>query len=97
MPAPPAPDDRIVTAVTLRLVAAACMATMSACIKLAEAEGAGLVDILFVRQALGVPLVAGVIAIGPGLAVIAVPPDAVVDVDRMAREAARTSGAGHAG
>jgi drug/metabolite transporter (DMT)-like permease len=70
MPAPPDPDDRIATAVTLRLVAAACMATMSACIKLAEAEGAGLVDILFVRQAIGIPLVAGVIAIGPGLAVL---------------------------
>ena len=70
MPAPPDPDDRIATAVTLRLVAAACMATMSACIKLAEAEGAGLVDILFVRQALGIPLVAGVIALGPGLAVL---------------------------
>lgn len=70
MPAPPAPDDRIATAVTLRLVAAACMATMSACIKLAEAQGAGLVDILFVRQAIGVPLVAGVIALGPGLAVL---------------------------
>jgi drug/metabolite transporter (DMT)-like permease len=70
MPAPPDSDDRIATAVTLRLAAAACMATMSACIKLAEAEGAGLVDILFFRQAIGIPLVAGVIALGPGLAVI---------------------------
>jgi drug/metabolite transporter (DMT)-like permease len=70
MPAPPDPDDRIATAVTLRLVAAACMATMSACIKLAEAEGAGLVDILFFRQAIGIPLVGAVIALGPGLAVL---------------------------
>lgn len=69
MPAQPA-DDRIAFAVTLRLLAAACMATMSACIKLAEARGAGLVEILFFRQALGIPLVAVVIALGPGLATI---------------------------
>jgi len=70
MPAPPASDDRIATAVSLRLISAAFMATMSACIKLAEARGADLVQILVFRQALGVPLVAAVIALGPGLATI---------------------------
>lgn len=70
MAAPPATDDRIATAVALRLASAACLATMNAFIKLAEAGGAHLVEILFFRQALGIPLVAGVIALGPGLATI---------------------------
>lgn len=63
-------EDRIVTAVLLRLTSAACMATMSAFIKLAEAGGAHLAEILFVRQAIGIPLVAAVIALGPGIATI---------------------------
>ena len=70
MPPPAAPDDRIAVAVTLRLVSAACMATMSAFIKLAEAGGAHLAEILFVRQALGIPLVGVVLALGPGLGTI---------------------------
>jgi drug/metabolite transporter (DMT)-like permease len=70
MPPPAATDDRVAVAVTLRLVSAACMATMSAFIKLAEAGGAHLVEILFVRQALGIPLVGAVLALGPGLGTI---------------------------
>ncbi|HEU4960522.1 MAG TPA: DMT family transporter [Sphingomonas sp.] len=70
MPTPPASPDRIATAVALRLASAACLATMNAFIKLAEAGGAHLTEILFFRQALGIPLVAAVIALGPGLATI---------------------------
>lgn len=70
MPLPAPTDDRIAAAVALRLVSAACMATMSAFIKLAEASGADLVHILFFRQAIGIPLVGAVILFGPGLAVI---------------------------
>lgn len=43
---------------------------MAALIKLAEMRGARLSEILFFRQAVGVPLVATVIALGPGLATI---------------------------
>ncbi|WEK00689.1 MAG: DMT family transporter [Candidatus Sphingomonas phytovorans] len=62
--------DRIFPAIALRLVSVVCLATMAALIKLAEMGGAHLAEILFFRQAVGVPLVATVIAIGPGLATI---------------------------
>ncbi len=62
--------DRILPAIALRLVSVVFLATMAALIKLAEAGGAHLSEILFFRQAVGVPLVAGVIAAGPGLATI---------------------------
>lgn len=42
---------------------------MSALIKLAEARGANLVELLFSRQAASIPLVAAFVAIGPGLGV----------------------------
>ncbi|MGN6374045.1 MAG: DMT family transporter [Sphingomonas sp.] len=67
MPAPAPSDDRIVLAVVLRLISAACMATMNAFIKLAEGGGAHLSEILFARQVIGIPLVGAVIAFGPGL------------------------------
>src|SRR5690242_5553269 len=70
MPAHTPSGDRILMAVTLRLLSAACMATMNAFIKLAEAGGAHLSEILFVRQAIGIPLVGAVIAFGPGLGTI---------------------------
>ena len=62
--------DRILPAVALRLVSVVCLATMAALIKLAEIGGAHLSEILFFRQAVGVPLVAAIIAAGPGLATI---------------------------
>ncbi|MGN6278172.1 MAG: DMT family transporter [Sphingomonas sp.] len=70
MPAHAASDDRIATAVTLRLISAACMATMNALIKLAEGGGAHLVEILFFRQVIGIPLVGAVLAFGPGLGTV---------------------------
>jgi drug/metabolite transporter (DMT)-like permease len=62
--------DRILPAIALRLVSVVCLATMAALIKLAEIGGAHLSEILFFRQAVGVPLVAAIIAAGPGLATI---------------------------
>ncbi|WP_275576371.1 hypothetical protein, partial [Stenotrophomonas maltophilia] len=50
----------------LRLFAVACLATMSALIKLAEMRGAGLVETMFHRQLWAVPLVTAWVAAGPG-------------------------------
>ncbi|MEO9132397.1 MAG: DMT family transporter [Sphingomonas sp.] len=66
----PAPD-RILPAVTLRLLSVVFLATMSALIKLAEAHGAQFAEILFFRQAAGVPLIMAWIAAGPGLKSVA--------------------------
>lgn len=63
-------SDRILTGIGLRLFAIACLATMAACIKLVEARGASLVEILFYRQFFAVPLVLAWLAIGPGLRTI---------------------------
>ena len=60
-------DDHILKGITLRLFAVACLATMSALIKLAEARGAGLVETMFHRQLWAVPLVTAWVAAGPGL------------------------------
>lgn len=51
----------------LRLFAIACLSTMSALIKLAEARGATLVETMFHRQFWAVPLVTAWIVAGPGL------------------------------
>ena len=65
-----ATDDRILPAIALRLLSVMCLATMAALIKLAEMGGAHLSEILFFRQAAGIPLLLAVIALGPGLATI---------------------------
>jgi len=54
--------DRIFPAVALRLLSVVFLATMSALIKLAETHGAHFAEIIFFRQAAGVPLVAAWIA-----------------------------------
>lgn len=59
--------DHILKGLALRLFAVACLSTMSALIKLAEARGAGLVETMFHRQLWAVPLVTAWIAAGPGL------------------------------
>ncbi|MDF7775007.1 DMT family transporter [Sphingomonas sp. AOB5] len=63
-------SDRILTGIGLRLFAIASLATMAALIKLVEARGASLIEILFYRQLFAVPLVTAWLAIGPGLATI---------------------------
>ncbi len=59
--------DDILKGVGLRLFAVACLATMSALIKLAEARGAGLAETMFHRQLWAIPLVTAWVAAGPGL------------------------------
>ncbi len=59
--------DQILKGILLRLFAVACLATMSALIKLAEMRGAGLVETMFHRQLWAVPLVTAWVAAGPGL------------------------------
>ena len=59
--------DRILPAVAMRLTSVALFAAMNALIKLAEAHGAVIGEILFFRQGGAAVLVAGVVAAGPGL------------------------------
>lgn len=63
--------DRILTGIGLRLFAMACLATMAALIKLAEANGANLAEILFFRQLGAIPIVLAFVAAGDGLASLA--------------------------
>jgi drug/metabolite transporter (DMT)-like permease len=62
--------DNIPLAVAIRLVSAASLAALNALVKLVEARGASLPEVLFFRQALSVPLVAAAVAVGPGLATL---------------------------
>ena len=61
-------DDRLFSAIGLRLLAVALFAGMMVGIKLAQQGGATLGEILFYRQAGAALLVSGVVAAGPGLA-----------------------------
>lgn len=63
-------NDRILAGLGLRLFAMLCLSSMAALIKLAETRGAGLLEILFFRQAAAVPLVVLFLMMGPGLASI---------------------------
>ena len=63
-----AADDRILPAIGLRLCSVGLFACMNACIKLGQAEGAAIGELLFFRQAGAAVLVTAVIAAGPGLA-----------------------------
>jgi drug/metabolite transporter (DMT)-like permease len=63
--------DLILLALSLRLLSVAFLASMSAAIKLAEAHGAHLPEILFFRQAGATILVTAIIARGPGLRSVA--------------------------
>ena len=59
-------DDRILSAVALRLTSVALFSCMNLLIKLAEVRGASLTEVLFARQAGAAALVAIAIAAGPG-------------------------------
>lgn len=63
-------DDRLLPAIGLRLLSVALFACMNAGIKLGQARGAAIGELLFFRQAGAAVLVTGVIAAGPGLATI---------------------------
>ena len=66
----PVSADRILPAVAYRLVSVLAFATMGALIKLSEARGAGLGELLFFRQAGAIPIVVAWVAAGPGLATL---------------------------
>ncbi|WP_425230509.1 DMT family transporter [Sphingomonas sp.] len=61
-------QDRLLSAIVLRLTSVALFSCMNLGIKLAEAGGAVLPEILFARQFGASVLVAAVIALGPGFA-----------------------------
>jgi drug/metabolite transporter (DMT)-like permease len=66
----PVQSDRILFAVALRLTSVALFALMNTCIKLAEAGGAHLAEILFWRQCGAALLVTVVVGAGPGFATL---------------------------
>lgn len=59
--------DRILTGLGLRLLAVLMLSTMGALIKLVEARGAHLAEILLFRQLFAIPFILAWIAAGPGL------------------------------
>ena len=61
------PTDRVLAGLGYRLLAVLLLATMSALIKLAQAQGAHLFEIMFWRQLSAVPLVLGWVAASDGL------------------------------
>jgi len=60
--------DRRLLAIALRLFAALALTAMFALMKLADARGVSLIESVFYRHALALPLVLGWIASGPGFA-----------------------------
>jgi len=60
--------QRPLFALGLRLIAVACLATMGALIKLASTRGVHLIEILFFRQLLAVPVALAWACAGPGIA-----------------------------
>ncbi len=66
----PASAERRLLAIALRLVAALVLTLMFAIVKLVDARGVSLVESLFYRQALAMPLVLGWIIMGPGWAAL---------------------------
>ena len=60
--------DRVLLAIALRLLSVVLFAFMNVGIKLAEARGASLPEIMFWRQFGATLLVGGIVASGPGVA-----------------------------
>lgn len=65
-----AQGDKLLLAIGIRLIAALSLTAMNAIVKMAEARGAGIGELLFFRQATMVPVIAICLALGPGLGVI---------------------------
>ncbi len=64
-------SDRLLPAVAYRLTSVIAFVTMGALIKIAEARGARLGELLFFRQLLALPVVVLAVMTGPGLATLA--------------------------
>jgi drug/metabolite transporter (DMT)-like permease len=69
MPDTPNPDS-VLIGLALRLFAMFCLASMAALIKLAEARGASLVEMILFRHLFAVPIVLAWLAMGPGIGAI---------------------------
>lgn len=65
------PSAHALHGILLRCVAIFCFALMSAAMKWAGEQGAGLVELLFFRSAVGLPVTAAWLALGPGIGTIA--------------------------
>lgn len=65
---PKHPAHRPLYAIGLRLIAIASLATMMALLKLAAVHGVSLVEALFFRQLIAVPITLALVIAGPGLA-----------------------------
>src|SRR5436305_15261963 len=63
--------QHVARAIGLRLTSAALFAGMSALIKLAEAQGATLAEIMFWRQFIATLLVLAIVGVGPGFGSLA--------------------------
>jgi len=64
-------DDRVMLGIAMRLLAVFLLSSLSALIKIAEARGANLVEIMFFRQGCAVPVVlAYMVLVGPGLGAV---------------------------
>lgn len=51
--------------IAFRIAAAICFALMSALLKIGASRGAGVVELILYRSAVGVPVVLGWVAVGP--------------------------------
>jgi drug/metabolite transporter (DMT)-like permease len=67
MPATPAPPHSNLAGILVRCGAVACFALMSAAFKWASEDGAGVIEMLFFRGLIGVPLVLAWLALGEGI------------------------------
>jgi drug/metabolite transporter (DMT)-like permease len=63
-------SDRLLPAITYRLVSVIAFVTMGALIKIAETRGARLGELLFFRQLLALPVVVIAVMAGPGLSTL---------------------------
>lgn len=60
--------DRVMLGIVMRVVAVLLLSSLSALVKIAETRGASLVEIMFFRQGMAVPVVLGYMVVaGPGL------------------------------
>src|SRR3546814_19541059 len=63
---PPIREERRMLAIGLRLLAVICLAIMFAAVKVAGQRGVHVVETLFYRQFLALPLILGWLWMGPG-------------------------------
>ena len=65
------PRENVLIGAGLRMLGMLCLASLAAFIKLAEARGAGLLELMFFRQLCAIPVVVGWVAATGGLSTLA--------------------------